>query len=504
MPETIVTAARMREIEKVMMDEYAMPGLVLMENAAFGVNRALEEAGFSHGHALIVCGAGNNGGDGLAVLRQRLARGASGDALLLGDPAKLRGDARAQWDMLGAARDRIRSVSNREELEACAALFDKADCIVDALFGIGLSRTVEGLHSMAVEMMNACAKPAVAVDVPSGVDSDTGRLRGAAVRAAVTVTFQNPKPGHFLFPGKEHTGRLIVHPIAPFQYPSADEDTLERLVDGDIPALLPKRPPDAHKGSFGRVGVVAGSMGMAGAGLMCARAALRAGAGLVTLCAAEELAPVYQSALPEAMFLPLLSYFDAKEFNGFLERCASVAIGPGLGRAPHVWQAARTVLECDGLPAVVDADALGALGENGEIPPVSARAVFTPHAGEMARLCGQSVSEVLADPVACARRFAREWNAVVALKSATTVIAHPGGRACINTTGTPAMAKGGSGDVLTGLIAALMAQGLEPYAAAVLGCHLLGLAGTRAERDGGAFGVLASDIADALSLIMRR
>ncbi|MFZ5974179.1 MAG: NAD(P)H-hydrate dehydratase [Bacillota bacterium] len=504
MPEKIVRAAMMREIEKAMIEEYATPALLLMENAAFGVTKALDGEGFANGRVLIVCGTGNNGGDGLAVLRQRLAKGAKADAVLLGDPAALRGDAGAQWDMLPKVQADIPCVTNTEELQACAALFDRADCIVDAIFGIGLSRPVEGLHRAAIEMINASAKPVIAVDVPSGVESDTGGVSGVAVRANTTVTFQYPKPGHFLFPGKSHTGKLIVHPIGLVPSQLHHAQALERLLNGDIAGLLPQRPVDAHKGSFGRVGIVAGSMGMAGAGLMSASAALRAGAGLVTLCSVQELAPVCQTALPEAMFLPLLSFFDVREFTAFIETCSAVVIGPGLGRAPHVYQAVESVLQTEGLRAVADADALNAMAEAGRVPPVRARAVFTPHVGEMARLCGKSAAEILQDPVACALDAAREWNAVVALKSAATVIAHPGGRASINTTGTPAMAKGGTGDVLAGLIAALMAQGLERYDAAVLGCHLLGLAGMRAEETLGGYGVLASDLADALSLIMRR
>jgi len=504
MPQKIVSAGEMRGIETALADGLGVPALLLMENAAFGVTKALSESGCCDGRALVVCGTGNNGGDGLAVLRQRIASGGKGDALLIGSPDRLRGDARVQWEMLEKAGVIVRPVEKPGDLEAAAGLFDKAGCIVDALFGTGLSRPVEGLHRAAIEMMNASGKPVVAVDVPSGVESDTGRVGGAAVRAEVTVTFQYPKPGHFLFPGKTHTGRLIVHAIAivPPRLHNAIE--LERLVESDVRALLPPRPADAHKGSFGRAGIVAGSMGMAGAGVMCARAALKAGAGLVTLCSSEELGPVYQAALPEAMFLPLLSFFDEPEFLDFIRKCTAVAIGPGLGRAPHVLRAVEAVLTTDDLPAVVDADALNALSEAGRIPPVRAKAVFTPHVGEMARLCGLSAAEVLQDPIGCAKKYAREWNAVVVLKSAATVVAHPDGRACINATGTPAMAKGGTGDVLCGLIAALMAQGLRPYAAASLGCHLLGLAGVRAENSVGAYGVLSSEIADALSLIMQR
>ena len=504
MPQKIVLAAEMRGIDRALSRELAVPTLLLMENAAFGVNRALDASAFGGGRALVVCGTGNNGGDGLAALRQRVANGKTAGALLLGDPGKLAGDARVQWDMLEKANVPVRCVETTAELEAAVALFDGADCIVDAVFGIGLSRPVEGLHRTALEMMNASGRPVLAVDVSSGVESDTGLVRGVAVRAAATVTFQYPKPGHFLFPGKAHTGRLTVYPIGIVPPGLHDMLLLERLEESDVGALLPSRPDDAHKGSFGRAGIVAGSMGMAGAGIMSARAALKAGAGLVTLCAAEELGPVYQAALPEAMFLPLLSFFDESEFLAFVRKCTAVAIGPGMGRAPHVLRAVEAVLSSDDLPAVVDADALNAMSEAGRIPPVRAKAVFTPHVGEMARLCGLSAAEVLRDPVGCAKKYAREWNAVVVLKSAATVIADPGGRACINATGTPAMAKGGTGDVLCGLIAALMAQGLRPYAAASLGCHLLGLAGMRAEAAIGGYGVLSSEIADALSPIMQR
>jgi NAD(P)H-hydrate epimerase len=504
MPCKIVRAEEMRAIEEVLVRELGVPSIVLMEHAAAGVVRAVAEAGYADDGVLIVCGTGNNGGDGLCVLRQLLAQGVRAEGILLGRPDRLKGDARLEWDMLERAGVRIRCVPDQQALEPCAPLFEQAGCIVDAVFGTGLSRPVEGLQRAAIQRMNAAGRPVVAVDIPSGVDSDTGRVLGTAVRAALTVTFQYPKFGHFLFPGKGYAGRLIIHPIGLVPEGTREAVRAAYLDADDVGRMLPARPQDAHKGSFGRVGVVAGSMGMAGAGLMCARAALRAGAGLVTLCSGEELGPVYQSALPEAMFLPLLSFFDQTRFTEFLGRCSAVVLGPGLGRAAHVGQALKAVLEMDGLRAVVDADAINAFCTMEAHSEVRANAVFTPHVGEMARLCGLSAQELLSDPVTVARAQAGRLGAVVVLKSAATVIAAPDGRVVVNTTGTPAMAKGGTGDVLCGLIAALMAQGLAPFDAAALGCRLLGLAGERAVQARGEYGVLASDIADALPLVMRR
>ena len=504
MPQKIVTAQEMRDLEKRLIQGQGTPSIVLMEQAAAGVVAELCRSGMLDKLTMVVCGTGNNGGDGLSVLRQLLMTGRRAGGILLGLPDRLKGDARLEWDLLERAGVEVICAPDQRALEAAWPAAEHADCLVDAIFGIGLSRPVEGLHRQAIEWMNASPAPVVAVDIPSGVDSDTGQIAGQAVRAAMTVTFQYPKWGQMLHPGKACTGKLIVHPIGLIPQSALADIQAECLLTEDVPRLLPPRPQDAHKGQFGRIGVIAGSPGMAGAGLMCARAALRAGAGLVTLCAEKELLPVYQSALPEAMFLPLLSSFDPARFGDFVAGCDAVAIGPGLGRSADVLAAVKAVLAQEGLAAVVDADGLNVLSAAEEMPEIRAHAVFTPHVGEMARLCGVSARNVADDPVLFARAAAKEWHVVVALKSAATVIAAPDGRITVNTTGTPAMAKGGTGDVLAGLTAALMGQGLSAYDAAALGSYLLGRAGEEAEKKRGAYGVLASDICDALCLVMRR
>lgn len=479
----------MREMELAFMKGTGYPSILLMEHAAQAVVNEIESVAGIGAKVLFVCGSGNNGGDGCAAARLWMQRGGKAEVWLLKSPSQMKGDAGVNACLLNSCGAVLHVLyGEAPEIPAdCAA-------IVDALYGTGLSREISGAALDAVQRMNESALPVIAVDIPSGVDGETGMALGDAVHADVTVTFHRAKHGHMLFPGRALTGRLVVADIGIL----SDWDGAEGydvLEETDAQSLLPARPEDGHKGTFGHLLSVAGSGGMAGAACLCAGAALRAGAGLVTAaCTIPVLIPL-QVNVPCAMAKAVCagSAFDVSAADALVELCKgkrALAIGPGLGVSEETYAAISSLLECD-MPKVVDADALNMLAAfGGRVGP---NTVLTPHPGEMARLCGVTCAEVTASPVAYAQQLAQEMGACVILKGATTVVAM-GEEVTLNVTGTNAMGTGGSGDVLTGVIAALMAQGMSPYDAARAGAYYHGKAGEDAERALGARAVTASDV----------
>jgi len=485
----------MREMEQAFMKGTGYPSILLMEHAAQAVVDAVEAAAGKGATVLFVCGSGNNGGDGCAAARLWMQRGGRAVVWLLKSPSQMKGDAGVNARLLGSCGATLHVLYGEapEIPSGCAA-------IVDALYGTGLSREIEGAALDAVQRMNASGLPVIAVDIPSGIDGQTGAALGEAVRAAQTVTFHRPKHGHLLFPGRAHTGRLTVAEIGILSDWDGAQgyDVLEA---GDVSALLPQRPMDGHKGTFGHVLSVAGSSGMAGAACLCAHAALRAGAGLVTAACTLPVLMALQTHVPCAMAQAVCpgAAFDLSAADALVNLAKgkrALAIGPGLGVSEETYQAITQLLESD-MPKVVDADALNMLAAfGGRVGP---NTVLTPHPGEMARLCGVSTAEIAAAPVEYAQQLAQEMCACVLLKGATTVIAM-GEEITLNTTGCDGMATGGSGDVLTGVIASLLAQGMPPYDAARAGAYCHGKAGERAQSALGARGMTALDICAQLRI----
>ena len=485
----------MQEMERAFMDGTQYPSILLMEHAAQAVVRelcALVEPG---ARVLFVCGGGNNGGDGCAAARLYMQRGGKADVWLLRNPRQMKGDAGVNACLLNACGANVNVIYGEapEIAPDCAA-------IVDALFGTGLSREMEGAALGAARAMNESGLPVLAVDIPSGVCAATGRALGEAVRADVTVTFHRPKHGHMLYPGRELSGRLVIEDIGIL--PDWDgAEGHEILEEQDARALLPARPQNGHKGTFGHVLAVAGSEGMAGAACLCAKAALLSGSGLVTAACPYPVQLPLQLNVPCAMARAVsdgaaISARAKEKLRALMEGKDALAIGPGLGVSEDTWRAVSPLVACD-LPKAVDADALNMLARySGQ---VGKNTVLTPHPGEMARLCEVSVAEVIASPVEYARELSRLTGAVVLLKGATTVIAQ-GEDAALNITGCDAMATGGSGDVLCGMIASLMAQGMSPFDAARAGAYYHGRAGEAAAKEKGARAVTAQDIAERIRI----
>jgi NAD(P)H-hydrate epimerase len=506
----LITAQAMQELDRRTIKEFGVPGLTLMERAGANCAAIIAKrfAGTANSKALIVAGKGNNGGDGFVIARLLAESGWQVELALYADPAVLAGDAKINHERLPAAVDTIVHPDTARLADLC----NKATVIVDALFGTGLNSTLAPLYAAVVDTVNSSGRPIAAVDIPSGIDASTGRICGTAVKAALTVTFAAAKLGHFLYPGTSHCGELLVTDIGiPPELLSAAPGVT--LVDAaHSAALLSPRNKTDHKGSCGHALIVAGSVGKSGAAAMAANSAVRSGAGLVTLAAPDSINQILEIKTTEAMTLPVASTANGTFAPGAIDEilaCSKgknvMALGPGVGSGQVVSGFIRTVAGSVELPLVIDADGLNALSGQIDILPrrKAPFIIMTPHPGEMARLTGQSIVEIESDRLAAARSFAMQHRVYLLLKGARTVIAAPNGELAINASGNPGMATGGSGDVLTGVIAALVAQGYEPFAACCLGAFIHGLAGDMVAAEKGEIGMNATDIQEMLPLAIK-
>lgn len=503
-PLRVLTARQMREADRRTIDEIGLPSIVLMENAGRQVVAALESLvdDLPARRLAVVCGTGNNGGDGFVVARALYQRGHEPAVLLIGSAADVRGDARVNLDVLGNLGVPVVEVADASSWELHGSLATSADVVIDALMGTGLSRALSGLHETIVADLNASEAAVVAVDLPSGLSADTPDLIGPAIHASLTVTLGAPKVPLVLPPAEHLAGDVVVADIGiPGEVvDEAEGPRLCLLTREYVRGLVAPRSPDAHKGDFGRVLIVAGSRGMSGAAALAARAALRAGAGLVTVATPASVQPIVAAMGAEFMTLALPERDGAVSAEAAAVVLAAdadvLAIGPGLGRGAEVAAFVRTLLaECD-LPIVVDADALNACA--GEPALLIGRddrpVVITPHPGEMARLIGADTDVVQANRLGVAREFAVRHHATVVLKGYRSLVATPAGDVFVNPTGTPGMATAGSGDVLTGMLASELAQLLDPERATQLAVYLHGLAGELADADEGDVAMVAGDI----------
>ena len=483
----ILDVAGMREADRVTISELGLPGLVLMERAAAAVSDVVGERFADAERVLVVCGPGNNGGDGLAVARQLVARGANAEAVLLVEPAQLHGDAATQLALARSFGVPVH-VCASGPLDGLAGLLADAHVVVDALFGTGLDRTLDGRWQTVIELIDGAGWPVVAIDLPSGLSGSTGVVSGPSLRAAVTVTFGAPKLAHVLPPASARCGEVAVADIGIPAWLIERNAAAGLLEHDDVAAWLPLREADAHKGSFGHLLVIAGRVGRAGAAALAARAAVNLGAGLVTVATAGGAVTPIQSSVPEAMVDGLPQGDDGQASGegvaALLDRATAVAIGPGLGLGAGPRRLLDAVLERWRGPLLLDADALTLL--DGRLDRLAGRGtetVLTPHPGELARLLGAETAAVAADRLGAARRAASASGATVLAKGARTVIVAPVGRPLVNPTGSAGLASGGAGDVLTGVIGALLAQGVSGIQACALGAWLHGRAAELAGDD---------------------
>lgn len=503
-------AETMRGVDRWAIDERGVDGLELMERAGAAVAAAVEQVA-PDGPVGVFCGKGNNGGDGLVVARLLRHAGREVQVVCVSEPADYRGDAATNLERLpGEGAVRLDGTPWSDASSSVGGVEGPTDgpaVLVDALLGTGARGAPSGETATAIEAMNASGAPVVSVDVPSGVDASSGTVAGSAVRATTTVTFHAAKPGLWISPGKEHTGTVEVADIGvPRGAPMA---AAIGLIEQAVLGLLPRRGPSSTKFASGHVLVAGGSRGLSGAPAMASRAAMRAGAGYVTALLPESLqAIVAGSGTPELMTVGLSETdgsLDEQAVSAALaagERGGALALGPGLGRSEGAFAFARRLARESGLAMVLDADGLNAhAGRLGELAARRVPTVLTPHAGELGRLLGRDSSQIGEQRLAAVREAASASGAVVVLKGDDTLIAEPDGRVAVSRGGSPALATAGTGDVLTGVIAALLAAQLDPFTAAAAGVCMHARAGQLAALAvGAAEGVIATEVIEALPL----
>ncbi|MDH3997810.1 MAG: NAD(P)H-hydrate dehydratase [Desulfuromonadales bacterium] len=500
----VLTAQQMQAVDRRAIFEIGIPGVVLMENAGRGVVEAIMARYHAHQPmgAIVLAGKGNNGGDGYVVARLLQDRGWSVTTVVLAERSSIAGDAVVNLNALDKCGGEIVFAPDEKSLQNVLSQLSPTGVLVDALFGTGLSKAVMGHYAQAIAWLNQRCEPVVAVDIPSGVDASTGRLPGECVQAEVTITFAFPKIGQVSYPGAGLVGELVTVDIGiPTIVAEQAAAECELLDDAIAASLLPQRDSDGHKGRFGHLLVVAGSTGKGGAAIMAAQSGLRGGAGLVTLACPQSVQPVLAGQLIEVMTAPLEDFggeVSLQAYEAIVALCAdkqALAIGPGIGLGDEPKALARRLLQDTTLPLVIDADGLSAIEGHLEILARRQGAtVLTPHPGEMARLCGVTSEAVQQDRYTLARDFAVEHKVVLVLKGARTLIACPDGQVYVNPCGHAGMASGGMGDVLTGLVGSLLAQGLEAFNAAALAVYLHGFAADRLLGQFGDAGLLATDL----------
>jgi NAD(P)H-hydrate epimerase len=501
----LVTANEMQQMDRRTIESFGIPGRVLMENAGRGATRFFLEqfSKLSNKRVGVVAGRGNNGGDGFVIARYLMQQGVAVKVFLLSSSNRVKGDAAANLQLLKPLDIPLIEIPDEKAFSAYRSVMADLDIWIDAILGTGLNSDVKGYFKTIIEFINGLKKPVFAVDIPSGLNSDTGQTCGTSIRASATATFGFAKTGHMIYPGAGCTGPLeivdigipphIVKDVAPKQF---------LLTQQRIKSHLKSRNAEAHKGITGHLLVIAGSPGKTGAASMTAMSALRAGAGLVTLATGKGCHPVVEAQVVEAMTEPLpenhdgtlgLKAFDTVQKLISGKKC--LAIGPGLGHTPETEELVCKLIRESQIPVVLDADGINSLNGNIKIlKTAQAPIILTPHPGEMARLLDIGVGRVQQDRIKCARDVAVDLNIHVVLKGARTVIAHPDGRAFINTTGNPGMASGGMGDVLTGTIAGLTVQGFSLESAVHTGVYLHGAAADSLTRSIGPFGYLATEV----------
>lgn len=507
----IATSEQMRKIDKKTMEEFHIDGRVLMERAGISVVMALEEElkDINSLSFLIFCGAGNNGGDGLVVARTLLDYTNSIKVILIGDVQKMSEETLSNYLAVEKMGIEIQEVKSSEDLILIENELKRSDVVVDAMLGIGLAGALRGYILKAVELINRYGKYVVAVDVPTGVDSDNGRVYNTAVKADLTVTFGLPKLGLFIYPAREYVGKLKISSIGiPISVRNSDSIKRELVTKNVVRNLLPPRPSWGHKGTFGRLLIVSGSKRYTGAPILVSLGALRSGCGLVYTVVPEPYNTVVTSKIPEVVSLPIKTkrgFFDEDsitQISEFVSKADSIVIGPGISMEDETVKFVENLLpNIAERPAVLDADALNIVSKNKSLLRNFSNVVITPHLGEFSRLIGKSTLEISENLVETAEGFANEYDITLVLKGSTTIITDGRGT-FLNVTGNTGLAKAGSGDVLSGIIGSFMAQGLSPMEAAVCGVYLHGLSAEFYASENSERTMIAEEIAENLSRVL--
>lgn len=485
--EYIITPDEMRRADRITSQKLGVESLILMERAALACTFALIREKFDLTSVLIVCGAGNNGGDGFAISRMLWGKGINFNLIFIGDEKNCSAETKKQMDICkNCGIEILKQIPEKEYTT-----------VVDALIGISLNRELTGIYAETVAKINEMHAQVLAVDIPTGVDALSGKIMGDAVKADITVTFAYKKIGQLLYPGADYCGKILKNDVG--IYDIAFEDNLPRIQayeEKDI--ILPKRESYSNKGTFGKVLLIAGNLNMGGAAIFSGKAAFQTGCGMVKIYSIMENREILQMSLPEAM---LATYdkdnFEPAGLQEAMEWCDCIGIGPGITTSDVSEQIVHYVLKNATGPVVCDADALNIIAKQPELlSGCSQEVIITPHVGEMSRLTGLSVEEISGHLIDTAVDFASSYNVTCVLKDARTVIADENGNTTLNLTGNNGMATAGSGDVLTGMICGLLAQGIKNFEAASLACALHGAAGDRGKKQIGEHELMAHDIVD--------
>lgn len=515
----VVTPTQMREIDRISIDDLGIPGEKLMERAGAAVADAVESLlppDRAEPLVILLAGKGNNGGDALVAGRLLSEKGIKTLTFLLADAHSLRGDAALNLDRLARDKISLKELVDDEGLAYLQKILPEADLVVDGIFGTGFKGVPRGIIAEVIELVNQTVRVrpgimVIAIDIPSGLDGETGKVEGTAIRADRTVTMGLTKIGMVRGDGLNYCGRVVVADIG---FPPAVIDEistdLEMVTGSELSGLIPSRSRSSHKGDYGHLLIIAGSPGMTGAAALASLAALRSGAGLVTLGIPESLNAILEEKCTEVMTIPLpetsagtLSPAAIPPILDYCRKIDVVAIGPGLSRNPETGELVRELIRLSQVPLIIDADGLNLIADDITIlKNACSELILTPHPGEICRLTGLRKEELFADREGTARRFARDNNLTLVLKGAGTLIASPEGPLRINLNGNPGMATGGMGDILTGLIAGFMAQGLNGRDAACLGVFVHGAAGDQAAGRVGQISLIASDLLEEIPSVL--
>ncbi len=490
----ILTGIQMKKCDAAQISA-GTPSYTLMERAAQAITKEIYRLGWEKKQILVVCGSGNNGGDGLIAARLLHLDGVDVSICFVGEMERCTPETKQAYT--DAAESGV-SFEGKPEWESYGL-------IVDALFGIGLSRAPEGVFEQVIRKINHSGAKVLSVDIPSGIDADTGEAPGTAVQADVTVSLAAYKRGHVLGDGVGHSGKVICADIGigTDLFDADEQECPAYVIEERELSLIPKRKKDANKGTFGRVLVIGGSRGMCGAAYLCAKAAYRSGAGLVEIFTCEENRQPLQILLPEAIVTAYTG--DVPEpalLHSVLERASIVVIGPGLGQGNAARMLVRETFRKVQVPLICDADALNVCARESLAYPSDVPVIVTPHPGEFFRMTGQNIETIAADPQTSAAHYARENGVICVLKFARTVITD-GNVLFVNMSGSPALSKGGSGDVLCGVIAGMLCSGLSPVGAASIGVYVHGKAGEEAEAVYGEYSPLASEVCDRIADVLK-
>lgn len=505
--QTVLNGTQMKAADRYNIETIGIPSLVLMERAALAIAQEAEKRCVPGGRITVFCGYGNNGADGLAAARMLSLHGYSVQVILVGDTER----ATLEWQVQKTVLDHLGGIPCTESAQTEYPV-KESNLIIDALFGIGLTRSLSGAWKEAAEQINGSGVPVLAADIPSGIHAGTGQVLGTAVKADITVTFGYEKLGLLLYPGAAYAGDVVTADCGfvppPELLKEEAEGRLFHVFEPGETGRIPKRRPDGNKGTFGKVLLIAGSVGMCGAAYLSGLAAYRCGAGLVRVVTPRENIPVIQTLLPQAVVTSYDGAADREvpeaEIREWINWADSVVIGPGLSKGRAAEAILRAMLtHRDRKPTVLDADALNLLAEHQELlEELDQQVILTPHQGELSRLLGVSITELKKDPVRAAEAFYQKTGAVCVMKDARTLVISEKQR-YLNRSGNDGMAAGGAGDVLTGILGALLASGMETAQAAETGVWLHGLAGDLAAKRFGRHAMTAKELADSIGEILK-